>query len=361
MTLSRSEDERFMRRALALAARGRLTASPNPMVGALLVRRGRIVAEGYHHFAGRPHAEVLALRRFSGTAPATLYVSLEPCAHHGKTPPCVEAILAAPVSRVVAALRDPDPRVRGKGIAILRAAGREVVTGVLEEEARFLNRMYFHFQNGGLPYVIVKWAATLDGRIADRRGRSEWITSEEARTAGKRIREEVDAVLVGMRTVHADNPRLARLREHPPRSPLVKVVLDPRGRLSPRARLFDGSPVIWMTSPRCRPRRVPRGARVLTMKPGPRGFDPREILERLAGEGIRSVLVEGGGKTVGHFLRGRCAQEAVVFFAPKVLGDGVPAVAGLSLPLAHALDVEPFEIGNIGSDLFLRGRLCSQA
>jgi len=361
MSPSRSEDERFMRRALALARRGRYTASPNPMVGAVLVRRGKICAEGWHHFAGRPHAEALALRRDPGGPPATLYITLEPCAHHGKTPPCVDTILAAPVRRVVASVRDADPRVRGRGIARLKAAGLDVTLGVLEREARFLNRMYFHSVGSGLPWVIVKWAATLDGRIADRQGRSAWITSEAARREGKKIREEVDAILVGSRTVLFDDPLLARPLEHPPRCPLIKVILDPDGCVPASARVFASGPVFWMTARRTRIRGVPPTAVQVRLHSRRGEFEPEEILRRLWEEGVRSVLVEGGGETVGRFLRARRVQEAAVFWGPRILGGGVPAVTGVDVPLSAAASVEPFQVRRLGADLFMRGLVCSPA
>ena len=361
MSPSRSEDEHFMRRALALARRGRYTASPNPMVGAVLVRRGKICSEGWHHFAGRPHAEALALRKDPGGESAILFVTLEPCVHYGKTPPCLDAILAAPVRRVVVAVRDADPRVGGRGIAQLRAAGREVTLGVLEREARFLNRMYFHSIRTGLPWVIVKWAATLDGRIADRRGRSAWITSEAARREGKRIREEVDAILVGSRTVLLDDPLLARPVEHPPRRPLLRIILDPAGRIPVSARVFSRGPVIWMTSLNATIRRVPPTAKLARLPSRGGEFKPEEILRRLSKEGVRSVLVEGGGETAGRFFKARCVQEAAVFWGPRILGGGVPAVAGMDAALSVAPSVELFQVRRIGADLFMRGLVCSPA
>lgn len=350
-----------MRRALALARRGRYTASPNPMVGAVVVRGGKIASDGFHHFAGLPHAEALALRRDPGGPPATLYITLEPCTHQGKTPPCVDAILASSVHRVVAAVRDVDPRVNGRGIARLRAAGKDVTVGVLEREARFLNRMYFHSMRGGLPWVIVKWAATLDGCIADRRGRSAWITSEAARRAGKRIREEVDAILVGSRTVLLDDPRLARPIEHPPRPPLLKVVLDPDGRVPLSARVFAGGRVLWVTSRKAKIQRVPPTAALARLRSRGGVFEPVEVLGRLAEEGVRSVLVEGGGETTGHFLKARCVQEVAAFWGPRILGGGIPAVAGMDVLLSRAANVEPFQVRRFGADLFMRGLVCSPA
>lgn len=357
---SRTPDAAFMARALALAGRGRYTAAPNPMVGALIVCRGRVEGEGWHRHAGGPHAEVAVLARWDRRRDkATLYVTLEPCVHHGRTPPCVEAILAAPVDRVVVAVADPDPRVNGRGIAALRRAGVKVDLGVMGEEARFLNRAFFHHRAHGLPYVVLKSAMTLDGRIADRRGRSRWITSEAARREGKRLREEADAIVVGSRTVLADDPALDRPREHAPRPPLLKVILDPGGEVKGSARLFATGPVLWVVARGTTVRDVPPTAALVEMAaPGGR-FPLKALLRSLAGMGVQTVLVEGGGATAGGFLQAGLVQEAALFYGMKVLGEGVEGVSGFARSIGGALDFRPFQVRRPGGDLYLRGTICS--
>jgi diaminohydroxyphosphoribosylaminopyrimidine deaminase/5-amino-6-(5-phosphoribosylamino)uracil reductase len=349
-----------MARALALAAKGRYTAAPNPMVGAVVVCGGRVTGEGWHRHAGGPHAEVEALGRWSRRrGRATLYVTLEPCVHHGRTPPCVEAILASPVDRVVVAAADPDPRVNGRGLAALRRAGLTVELGVRGDEAAFLNRAFFHHRRHGLPYVVLKSAMTLDGRIADRRGRSRWITSEASRREGKRLREEADAIVVGSRTVLADDPGLDRMTEHPPRPPLLKVLLDPAGEVRPSARLFETGPVLWVVGRGTAIRRLPPNATLMSL-PAPRGRFPLDTLLRsLAGMGVQTVLVEGGGATAGGFLRAGLVQEAALFYGMKVLGEGVDGVSGFARPIGGALAFRPFQVRRTGGDLYLRGTVCS--
>jgi len=356
-----THDASFMARALALARRGLYTASPNPMVGAVLVSGGRVVGEGWHRSAGGPHAEVNALGLWNRRRrPATLYVTLEPCVHHGRTPPCVEAILAAPVDRVVVAAQDSDPRVNGRGIAALRKAGLKVDVGLMGTEAVFLNRAFFHHRRHGLPYVVLKSAMTLDGRIADRRGRSRWITSEAARREGKRLREEADAIVVGSRTVLSDDPRLGRLREHPPRPPLLKVVLDPEGEVPPSARVFGTGPVLWVVGIGVAVRRTPANATLLPL-PAPAGrFALKALLKRLAGMGVQSLLVEGGGETAGRFLRAGLVQETAFFYGMKMLGEGVSGIGGFALPIGSAIGIRPFSIRRPGGDLFVRGTVCSR-
>ncbi|HXG16876.1 MAG TPA: bifunctional diaminohydroxyphosphoribosylaminopyrimidine deaminase/5-amino-6-(5-phosphoribosylamino)uracil reductase RibD, partial [Calidithermus sp.] len=236
------DDERFMRRALALAERARGLTSPNPLVGAVVVRDGQVVGEGFHEAAGRPHAEVAALEAAGDRARgATLYVTLEPCVHQGRTPPCLPRLLASGVARVVVAATDPDPRVDGRGVAALQAAGVSVSVGVLGEEAARQNRAFFTAMRYGRPLVTLKAAATLDGRIADVHGRSRWITGEAARREAHRLRSEHDAIVVGIGTVLSDDPALTvRLGRPWPREPW-RVVLDALGRTPPTARVLTAA------------------------------------------------------------------------------------------------------------------------
>src|SRR5437867_12116832 len=233
-------DERFMRRALGLAERARGLTSPNPLVGAVIVADGVVIGEGFHEAAGRPHAETVALAASGYHARgATLYVTLEPCAHHGRTPPCAPAVVAAGVRRVVIATGDPDPRVNGRGLEILRSAGVDVAVGVLGDEAVRQNRVFFTSSRQGRPHVTLKAAMTLDGRLADVHGTSQWITGEAARREAHRLRSEVDAIIVGVETALHDDPALAvRLGRAGPREP-YRVVLDALARTPPAARLIS--------------------------------------------------------------------------------------------------------------------------
>jgi len=243
-------DEAMMRRALALATRGRGLVSPNPLVGAVVVQDSRVVGEGWHDGPGNPHAEIHALRAAGDLARgATLYVTLEPCDHHGRTPPCTNAILEAGVARVVAAARDPNPIVDGRGFDRLRSAGVDVVAGVLESEAERLNEAFATHVRTGLPFVVLKMAATLDGKVAARDGSSRWITGREARAEVHRMRAAADAVLVGAGTALADDPSLTVRDPEYRGRPVLRVLADARGRVRPTARLFsDDAPTLVATT-----------------------------------------------------------------------------------------------------------------
>jgi diaminohydroxyphosphoribosylaminopyrimidine deaminase/5-amino-6-(5-phosphoribosylamino)uracil reductase len=339
----RDQDERFMRRALALAARARGETNPNPLVGCVVVKADRIVAEGFHPRAGAPHAEALALRRAGARARgATLYVTLEPCVHTGKrTPPCAPAVLASGVRRVVAAMRDPNPRVDGRGLRALRRQGLQVTVGVCEAEARRLNERFVVAQEKGRPFVMLKAAVTLDGRIATASGDSKWITSPGQRKEARALRRLHDAVLVGIGTALADDPRL--LPEPPLRRPFLRVVLDSELRLPPRGRLARTarrSPVLVIGHDRPRRRRALEALGVKVIVDGrTRGrVDPRFALRALWREGVRSVMVEGGSEVLGSFLGARLFDQVALFRAPLLLGgraslgafggDGPPRMAG---------------------------------
>jgi diaminohydroxyphosphoribosylaminopyrimidine deaminase/5-amino-6-(5-phosphoribosylamino)uracil reductase len=320
-----SDHERWMRRALELAARGSGETSPNPLVGCVVVRGGRAVGEGYHARLGGPHAETLALRRAGAAARgATLYVNLEPCSHRGRTPPCAPAVAAAGVRRVVAAVRDPNPEVAGRGLRLLRRGGVEVITGVLRREARRLNQRFLAAAASPLPFVTLKLASTLDGRIATRSGDSRWITSPGQRRMARRLRRLCDAVAVGVETALADDPLL--LASPRTRRRFVRIVFDSRLRLPPVGRLATSarrSPVwaLCLAAPAARRRALEaRGVRVLEL-PGRRGrvaLGP--ALELLRREGILSLLVEGGGELLGSFLAERRLDQLVLFRGPLLLG-----------------------------------------
>ncbi len=364
-----SRDLRYVRLSLGLAARGRGDTGPNPMVGAVLVRRDRIVGRGFHSRAGAPHAEIRALeeagRRARG---ARLYVNLEPCCHFGRTPPCVDALVEAGVSEVIASMRDPDPRVNGKGFAALRAAGVRVRTGALRREAAILNRGFLARVRSGLPYVTLKAGMSLDGRIATRNGHSKWITSERSRAAARALRGQHDAVIVGVNTVLADDPGLASTRARPAgvRAP-ARVVLDARLRTPPKARLIRaaaGGGAIIVTlpgAPRARRRRLERAGALVLEAPGRRGrVRLRDALRALGRRGIRSVLMEGGSEMLGSALDERIGDGVVLFVAGTILGGrgALPAFGGVGAGrLADAARLEELAVRRAGGDLILRGRL----
>jgi diaminohydroxyphosphoribosylaminopyrimidine deaminase/5-amino-6-(5-phosphoribosylamino)uracil reductase len=353
--------EFFMRLALHEAAKGLGRTSPNPAVGAVIVKDGRVVARGHHERAGGPHAEVVALRRAKGRAAgADLYTTLEPCDHFGKTPPCSLAIIEAGVRRVFVATQDPNPRVNGRGIARLRAAGVQVVTDVLRADCEALNAPWFRYITTGRPYVTLKAAITLDGRIATRTGDSRWVTGEEARAEVHRLRDVVDAVLVGSGTALADDPRLtARLPRGRGRDP-VRVVLDSRLRLPRRLALFhptSAAPTLVAHVTDREPRLGP-GVEALRCRATREGrVSVPDLLVRLAARGITHLLVEGGGEVASSFIRAGAVDRLVLFVAPKMVGgDGVPWLAGPGARrMADAIPLDVRELRRAGDDIVIVG------
>jgi diaminohydroxyphosphoribosylaminopyrimidine deaminase/5-amino-6-(5-phosphoribosylamino)uracil reductase len=318
----RTEDERWMARALALAARGLGETNPNPVVGCVVVRNGRMVGEGFHRRAGGPHAEVIALGQAGARArSATLYVTLEPCAHSGRTPPCAPAVAASGVARVVVATSDPHPRVRGRGLRLLRARGIEVRTGVLHAQAALLNERFLSAASRGRPFVLLKAGLTLDGRIATAGGRSRWITGARQRRAARSLRRLFDAVAVGIGTVVTDDPLL--LPEPRVRRPFTRVVFDRTLRLPLRSRLVrsvsEGG-VLVLSGPHPDPRRRAELERAGVAVVTTRALTPAGALRALAGRGITSLMVEGGSALLGSFLRARSFDQVVLFRAPLLLG-----------------------------------------
>ena len=361
-------DERHLERAFELAERGRYGVSPNPMVGAVVVREGRVIGEGAHRRAGSPHAEVLALRRSGGRARGgELYLTLEPCVHQGRTPPCAPAVIASGVSRVIVASRDPNPRVAGRGIAALRRAGITVVLAPVlwRRRAEELNAKFVVWITRGRPYVLAKWAETLDGRIASAAGESRWITGPEARRRALALREEHDAVLAGAGTVEADDPRLTRRLGWNRAVPHWRIVLDGRLRVSPDARVFRGAgrravaTAVSLDDPRSRRLRA-RGVEVWSL-PAKRagGVDLPALLDRLAALGIASLMVEGGARTLWEFFSAGLVDGVAVFVAPRVLGGdrALGAVGGTGFSLADAATIEDARVERIGGDLLVRGRV----
>ena len=362
-----ADDERFLRAALGLAERGRGTTHPNPKVGAVVVRGGRVVGRGWHRKAGGPHAEVEALRQAGGRARGgTLYVTLEPCNHFGRTPPCVDQVVAAGVARVVIAIADPNPRVSGKGIAALRQAGIATEVGLLAGEARSLNAGYFKFHARGLPWVCLKLAASLDGKLAPR-SRRGWLTGPEAVRAAHAMRAGHDAVVVGADTVRSDDPELT-VRAATGDDPL-RVVVSGSLRFAPRARLFRAplaaGTVVGTVAPwrgrsawESRRRRLEsRGVRVWVL-PGRGDRVPlTPLLERLAWEGAHEVLVEGGGRLAGSLLAEHLADEVKLFTAPLVLGQGVDWAEGVAFETVRAPRLENVSVERMGRDWLVSGRV----
>ncbi|TMD60924.1 MAG: bifunctional diaminohydroxyphosphoribosylaminopyrimidine deaminase/5-amino-6-(5-phosphoribosylamino)uracil reductase RibD [Chloroflexi bacterium] len=343
-----------MRRALSLARRGLGRTSPNPAVGSVVVSGEQVVGEGWHQRAGEPHAEVIAIERAGPKARgATLYATLEPCVHVGRTPPCVDAILAAGVSRVVVATRDPDPRVDGRGIARLQQAGVELTEGVLEEDARALNRAFFKHLRTRLPWVLLKLALSLDGRVTAPGRR--YLTGPEARRQVHRLRDQSDAVLVGIGTVLADDPQLT-VRDVRGRDPL-RVVLDAGARTPPAARVIgnDGRAVVFVgegADAGCVRGLRDAGARVVEIPRADRGVDLRAALGWLDKHDVLSVLLEAGPTVATAMLRAALVDEALFLYAPLVVGDaGLPALGGT----IEAIALRQSRVFRLGDDVAVQG------
>ena len=358
-----------MEQALALAKKGYGETSPNPMVGAVLVRGGKVIGKGYHRAAGKPHAEIEALndalRRGERVKGSDLYVTLEPCSTHGRTPPCTDAILAAGINRVFVAARDPNPMHQGGGLKILRKAGIKVVDGILSDEAEQLNEAFNHWIVCGRPFVVAKCAMTMDAKIATAEGESKWITGEKARAEAMRLRRGVDAALVGVNTVDLDDPQLT---VRPPKGKAIhRLVLDPRGRIPLNARLLnDGLPttvVMGERTPKKRQDAIAEKASVMLLNESDAGLDLSSLLNQLGDRDVTSILVEGGGETLWTFFKQELVQRVVFFYAPKVLGgrDARKAVGGEGfLVAADAPKLREVEWSRLGKDLMLTARVVYQ-
>ncbi len=365
-----------MDRALRLAAKGASGASPNPYVGCVIVKNGRVLAEGYHARFGGPHAEAAALSRLRNSSTSrfrgtTLYVNLEPCSHWGKTGPCADAIIRSGVREVVAAMGDPNPLVRGKGFAKLRAAGIKVRTGVREAEARELNRPFIHFITRKKPYVFLKAAVSLDGRTATRTLDSKWITSPEARRFSHKLRTEMDAVLVGAETVRRDNPSLTShgLGRNP-----VRIVVSASGRLPKNGKIFSKDTQTWIFNGNRRPKSADEdrresgnsangnggnGVRWIYINPRNGKIDFNTVLSELGKRGISRLLIEGGAKTLGWALDSKQVDECLFFVAPLLIGGAKarPATEGEGFAkLKDALHFFSIETKKIGPDILIRAK-----
>ena len=376
-----SVEEHFMRIALRLARRGFGTTSPNPTVGAVLVKNGKIIGCGRTTPVGGPHAEIQALKdaQQRGHAPngATLYATLEPCCTQGRTPPCTDAIVAAGIKRVIVGATDPNPKHSGKGFTILKRSGLEVLSGVLSEDCSKLNESFNHWIVHRTPFVTVKAAMTLDGKIATANGESKWITGDKARTYGMKLRQGSDAILVGVNTVLADNPSLTvrtiKSGKWTTIAPIRRIVLDSLARTPLNAKVITDEQrslttiVVSENAPRQRAAALAKRVKVLVapsrgfkVRDSRREIDLRWLLHKLGSDDVTSLVVEGGGEVNASFLLGGLAQRVALFYAPKILGgrDARKAVGGEGvLRLEDALELQEVDWRKLGRDLLLTARV----
>lgn len=353
-------DEAMTRRALELAEEGVGRVSPSPLVGCVITSAsGEVVGEGTYIYKDVTHAEVIALKKAGGSAiGGTAYVSLEPHSHHGRTPPCTEALIRAGIARVVCPIEDPNPLVSGSGFEALRSHGIEVVTGILKEAAERQNEKFICWHKNGRPFIHLKSAVSLDGKTATSSGESQWITSEESREDGQRLRHEYDAILVGVGTALADDPSLTDRTGKERNRPLVRIVLDSSLRIDPNsvlARTANEAPVLIFSGPEARGRedRIKEtGAEVVILDGGPTNLEV--VLSELHAREITSVLVEGGAKVAGSFLEQRLVDKITYFIAPKLLGgeESLSSIGGVGFRnLSDALGLTDISIGFSGPDI----------
>ncbi|MBW2367494.1 MAG: bifunctional diaminohydroxyphosphoribosylaminopyrimidine deaminase/5-amino-6-(5-phosphoribosylamino)uracil reductase RibD [Deltaproteobacteria bacterium] len=370
-----ADDIKFMKQALALAAKGRGYTAPNPMVGAIVVRDGQVVGRGYHEAVGGAHAEVNAIDDAAPNARgATLYVTLEPCNHTGRTPPCTQKILSAGIGRVVSAMADPNPSVTGGGNRFLSSRGIDVDCGVCRDDAQVLNEMYITFVRTGKPFVIAKCAATLDGRLATRTGDSKWITGPAARQFVHRLRHEVDAIMVGVNTIKTDDPQLTtRLPIGKGRDP-KRIILDTRLTIAEDARVLrleSDSDTIVVSGPNVaqakKDRLIESGIQVLNSPVKDDKIDLNELVKTLGAAGVTSLLVEGGGHVLASAFTAGIVDKVYFFYGPKILGgdDGVPICSGPGPALMKdAVSITDIALHRFADDVMIEGYLkktCLQA
>jgi diaminohydroxyphosphoribosylaminopyrimidine deaminase/5-amino-6-(5-phosphoribosylamino)uracil reductase len=362
------DDQTYMQQALALAEMGRGWTSPNPMVGAVVVKDGAVVGRGYHQRVGGPHAEVNAIDDAGERAcGATLYVTLEPCNHIGRTPPCTRKIVEAGVRRVVVAMIDPNPGVEGGGNGYLQDRGIEVTTGICEKEAGVLNEGFVTWVTTGRPFVIAKCAATLDGRIATRTGDSQWVTGKEARRFVHRIRHGVDGIMVGAETVKRDDPSLTTRLGGAPASDPTRIILDSRLTISPAAKMLhqtSDAPTWVICGPDAPDARrsalETTGARTITATLKEGRIDLPALMDQLGGMGISNLLIEGGGTVIGSALAAGIVDKVCFFYAPKILGgdDGVPICRGTGAKhMRDSIPVFDLTVSRFDEDVMLEGYL----
>ena len=378
-------DLEYIKLTLELAAQGKSLVSPNPLVGSVVVKDGEIIGRGFHRYDDFKHAEVWALEEAGERAKgATIYVNLEPCSHHGngkRTPPCVEAIIKSGVRRVVASMVDPNPKVNGRGFAMLRTAGIEVSVSVMEKEALLLNEKFVKVARTGLPFVHLKTACSLDGRIATRTGESQWITGEESRAASQQLRAEYDAILVGINTALADDPLLTDRSGQPRHRPLTRIVLDAALRIPPTSKLvktarefpllvfaandeiLDGMGFAiyteWGDTLEARQKLLQRqGVKVVNVPVNGGQLQLLEVLKVLTAHSLTSMIVEGGAAVAGSFVEQKLIDKVTFFLAPKIIGghEAKPAIGGEGFAkLSDALELRDLKLTPRGKDLEITG------
>ncbi len=363
--INTERDIYWMKRAIELARKGKGRTSPNPAVGAVIVKNGKVIGEGWHRKAGKPHAEVEAIRsRKVSPKGSTIYVTLEPCNHHGKTPPCVEAIIEAGIKEVVIGSKDTSPKKGMKGAAKLRRAGLSVRTGVLKDECDRLIEDFIKHSTTGLPLVLLKTAITLDGKVAASSGDSKWISSKESRRYVHAMRNEMDAVMIGVETALADDPQLT-VRYGRPRLNPLRVVVDSSLRIPSDSQIVKTAfevPTIIATTRKAKISQIMKlekcGANVLVSSKGGAKVNLRWLLEELGRRDVMSVMLEGAGKLAGATIKEKLVDRVMFFIAPKIVGGSRSAVTGFSVAkMADALELADVEVSRSGVDVVIEGRI----
>jgi diaminohydroxyphosphoribosylaminopyrimidine deaminase / 5-amino-6-(5-phosphoribosylamino)uracil reductase len=358
-----STDKKYMKRALTLARKGIGKTSPNPAVGCVIVKNGAVVGEGWHRKAGEPHAEINALAMAGAKARgADVYVTLEPCSHTGKTPPCSEALIRAGVKRVIAGMLDPNPLVSGGGLAALKQAGIETSCGMLEDDCRALNLPFIKHITTGIPFVTYKCAMTLDGNIATITGESRWISCEESRKYVHRMRSRMDAIMVGVDTIITDNPQLT-VRHVRGKDPL-RVIVDTRLRTPESVKVLNGelsSRTIIATTeinPRVHLRYLKQGVSIVVCEEFDGRVSMEDLLQKLGAMGVQSILLEGGSRLAGNMLQNVLIDELVIFIAPKVIGSNgfAPFTLQGITSMSQAIKLEFTDVCRSGSDIVVTAR-----
>lgn len=363
------KDEDYIRRTFELAEKAKGKTSPNPMVGCVIVKKGRVISEGFHRRAGLPHAEIEALNNVEGDVKgAVMYLNLEPCFHWGRTPPCVDRIISSGIKKVVISVKDPNPEVKGKSIAKMRRNGIEVVSGVLKQEAEQLNEVFFKNMREELPFVAAKTAQTLDGKIANSKGESKWITSSYARNYARKLRGVYDAVLVGANTVRKDNPKLTC-----PEKKMVKVVLSSSLNIPLNARLFHDAKAVYIftsldnkylmgfTKKDLFVRKLNRfknKAEVFEIRAEESGISLENVLKKLYSLGVMSLFVEGGSSALGSFFDSKLVDKLYVFTSPKIMGkkQAIGAISGRGdVSMNRLVRIDNLQITSLGKDYLFSG------
>lgn len=353
------DDITYMKKTFQLAVKGLGWTNPNPMVGSVVVKNGKIIATGFHRKAGAPHAEIEALSTSrKDIQGSTLYVNLEPCVHHGKTPPCVDAIIRTGIKRVACAVVDPNPNVSGQGIAKLKKDGIEVTVGILEDKAKILNEQFFTFHQKGRPFVAIHFGSSLDGKIATYSGDSKWINNEKARECNRKLRSRFQAILVGVTTVLVDNPHLG-VRTKGLKDPL-RIILDPKLQTPPQAQVLRDDNVLLVTTDGASPRNLKvfqkRGIPIIKLKG--KNIAIRRLLATLKEREILSIFVEGGGKTLGHFADEKLIDKVYAFYGHCVIGGetAISAIQGQGAKtLKQAIWLKDIEITRFADDFLVTG------